>query len=70
MTLPLEESPRTAGLGVSHVQFYEDGKLQADRVAVVLMKLEECAFDEIVERVTDHVFVEGEGLEGFLVEKV
>ena len=45
-------------------------QLQADGIAIELVQLDHCAFDEVLQGVADHVAGEGEGVEGFLIEEV
>ena len=58
------------GFGLGDDELYEDGELQADGVAVVLVKLEQGAVHEEIEGIAEHLRGECEGLVGFLVEEV
>ena len=55
---------------MGHFQLDLFGQLQADGVAIEFVQLDDRALDEKVERTADHLFGEGEGLEGLLVEEV
>src|SRR5580698_7754780 len=57
-------------VGVGDVELDEDGKLQADGAAVVLVELEEEPVEEEVSGVADGVVGEGVGLEALLIEEV
>src|ERR1035438_9901868 len=58
------------GFGVGDGELHLDGQLQTNRIAVVLVDLEEGAFEEEFEGVSHHVAAEGEGFEAALVEEV
>src|SRR5208283_2076996 len=62
VTLPLERVSAHGGLGVDDLQFDEDGQLQADGVAVVLVQLNQEAIGEEVERRAQHRAAEVDGL--------
>src|ERR1019366_7231639 len=58
------------GFGVSDIQLHLGWELQPNRVAVVLMQLDDGSFHDKVQSVPDHLAGKGEDLEALLVHEV